>query len=124
MMCGLLPTYSSDQQPLASSTGEGSGRDPHSYIRVSQLVTFSSHHHCHLRNHANDDTCCRDFCALPSMVMDFPTQIHGHTILQACQLELDALSYAISLHKVIEQVEEGHVQQIQDKLWSPKWLLT
>ena len=50
-----------------------------------------------------------------SMAMGPPTQIHNHAILQACQLELDALSHASSLHEVVEQVEEGRVQQIRDK---------
>ena len=50
-----------------------------------------------------------------SMAMGPPTQIHNHAILQACQLELDALSHASSLHEVVEQVEEGCVQQIRDK---------
>ncbi|KAF8549924.1 hypothetical protein OG21DRAFT_1488168 [Imleria badia] len=55
--------------------------------------------------------------ALPLLAL--PTQTHGpsedHAILQACQLELDALSRASSLHEVVEQVEEGWVQQIRDK---------
>ncbi|KIK76318.1 hypothetical protein PAXRUDRAFT_18302 [Paxillus rubicundulus Ve08.2h10] len=38
-----------------------------------------------------------------------------HAILQACQAEFDTLSHASSLCEVIEQVEEGHVQQIRDK---------
>lgn len=42
-----------------------------------------------------------------------------HAVLQACQLELDALSHASSLREVIKQVEEGHVQQIRDK-YGPK----
>ena len=42
-----------------------------------------------------------------------------HAVLQACELELDTLSHASSLHEVIEQVEEGQVQQIWDK-YGPK----
>ena len=38
-----------------------------------------------------------------------------YAVLQACQLELDTLLCASSLHEVIEQVEEGEVQQIWDK---------
>ena len=52
---------------------------------------------------------------LQSTAMGPPTQIHDHTVLQACQLELDALSHASSLREVVEQVEEGRVQQIRDK---------
>jgi hypothetical protein len=51
--------------------------------------------------------------------MGLPTQIHGlsedRAVLQASQLELDALSRASSLHEVVEQVKEGRVQQIRDK---------
>ena len=64
--------------------------------------------------------------ALPSLITMCPlqsVQIQGqagpasedHAILQACQLELDALSHASSLCEVIEQVEEGHIQRIQNK---------
>ena len=42
-----------------------------------------------------------------------------HAVLQACELELDTLSHASSLHEVIEQVEEGQVQRTQDK-YGPK----
>jgi hypothetical protein len=46
-----------------------------------------------------------------------PTQLvsEDQAILQACQAEFDALSRASSLREVIEQVEEGHVQQIRDR---------
>ena len=43
-----------------------------------------------------------------------------HAVLQACQLELNALSCASLLCEVIEQVEEGQVQRIQDKYGSKK----
>ena len=45
--------------------------------------------------------------------------LEDHAVLQACQLELDALSHASLLYEVIEQVEEGQFQQIQDK-YGPK----
>ena len=44
-----------------------------------------------------------------------PAQSDDHAVLQACQLELNALSHASSLCEVVEQVEEDRVQQIQDK---------
>ena len=54
--------------------------------------------------------------ALPSSTTTGPpAQSDDHAVLQACQLELDALSRASSLHEVVEQVEEGRVQQIRDK---------
>ena len=45
--------------------------------------------------------------------------LEDHAVLPACQLELDTLSCASSLYEVIEQVEEGQVQQIWDK-YGPK----
>ena len=45
--------------------------------------------------------------------------LEDHAVLQACQLELDTLSHASSLHEVIEQVEEGQVQRTRDK-YGPK----
>ena len=45
--------------------------------------------------------------------------LEDHAILQACQLELNALLRASLLCEVIEQVKEGQVQRIRDK-YGPK----
>ncbi|KIK76863.1 hypothetical protein PAXRUDRAFT_408673 [Paxillus rubicundulus Ve08.2h10] len=57
---------------------------------------------------------------LPLVIAPAQPVSEDQAILQACQAEFDALSHASSLHEVIEQVEEGHVQQIRDKYGSHK----